>query len=393
MLKKYVIHFLFLVFTFNISLSHAEATELTTEGSVYVMSNDLEGNAIISFDRLSDGSLSFKETVSTTGLGGVSGEPLDPLSSQNAMILSENKKWLIAVNAGSNDFSIFSVQDDQLTLVSKVDSRGDFPVSLAMKHNLLYVLNSGGDGNIAGFYFNDFTGEAHFINGSVRALNANGSNPPFFIFSPAQIAFNPTGQFLAVTVKGQDQIALFRISKKGTPSRRPTLNISNGSNPFSFAFTDRGQLLVTETFGGAFLGAPNAGAVSSYNVRRNGTLRVISGSVANAQALTCWLILSPDNSMAFTTNSDSDTITPYRVGRDGSLELVGVHVTTGDNPIDLAMTADSQFLYTLNSETGNISAFSAEQADNETEDLTLTHIADFGEDNLPGRSVAGIVVR
>jgi 6-phosphogluconolactonase len=72
---------------------------------------------------------------------------------------------------------------DNLTLLEpNVSSGGDFPVSLRVHQPLLYVINSGGDGNITGFTFGH-TGHLTPLTGSIRWLNAGGMNPPNFLNS------------------------------------------------------------------------------------------------------------------------------------------------------------------------------------------------------------------
>ena len=130
-----------------------EAKRGSRRGAVYAMTNDIEANAVVTYARASDGMLTLVGTVATGGQGGIVDppHPVDALGSQNSLILSANNKWLFAVNAGSDEISVFRVRRSGLKLVDKVDSGGMFPVSLTLHKRLLYVLNSGGDGNITGF--------------------------------------------------------------------------------------------------------------------------------------------------------------------------------------------------------------------------------------------------
>src|SRR5207302_2041478 len=73
-------------------------------GAVYTLTNQVGGNAVAVFARGADGRLTAAGTVSTGGTGtGAS------LGSQSAVTLSDDGRWLFAVNAGSNDVSVFSV--------------------------------------------------------------------------------------------------------------------------------------------------------------------------------------------------------------------------------------------------------------------------------------------
>ena len=67
------------------------------------------------------------------------------------MVLTQNGKWLLVVDAGSNEISVFAVQGNTLTFVSKAGSQGGDPISLTVNRDLVYVLDAAGNGNIAGF--------------------------------------------------------------------------------------------------------------------------------------------------------------------------------------------------------------------------------------------------
>jgi hypothetical protein len=141
---------LFLVAVFLLALvagitSPAAAASQSAFGAVYTLTNATNGNAVLVYNRSSDGSLAFQGSYPTDGLGSGAG-----LGSQSALTLSHNNHWLFAVNAGSNEISSFAVTESGLELVDVVDSGGTLPVSLTSYKDLLYVLNAGG-GNISGF--------------------------------------------------------------------------------------------------------------------------------------------------------------------------------------------------------------------------------------------------
>ena len=55
------------------------------------------------------------------------------------------------MNAGSDSVTTFSVDGDTLSLLNVVPSGGQFPASIAVNHDLVYVLNAGGTGSVQGF--------------------------------------------------------------------------------------------------------------------------------------------------------------------------------------------------------------------------------------------------
>src|SRR3569833_44268 len=120
-------------------------------GAVFVMTNAVNGNHIESYARDEDGSLRWVASVPTGGNG--SGGTIDPLHSQGSLILSSDHRLLFAVNAASGTISSFRVNGTHLALADVANSGGAFPSALSQTGNLLYVLNSGGNGNVTGFRF------------------------------------------------------------------------------------------------------------------------------------------------------------------------------------------------------------------------------------------------
>src|SRR5437764_1213339 len=123
----------------------AKAAE-ETSGSVYVMTNQPTGNKVIEYHRASNGSLRQNSIVSTGGLGGTGNGvgTLDPLGSQNSLVLSGDGSFVLAVNAGSNQVSALSASSSGLRLLNTVSSTGDFPNSVALHGDLVDVLNAHG---------------------------------------------------------------------------------------------------------------------------------------------------------------------------------------------------------------------------------------------------------
>jgi 6-phosphogluconolactonase len=127
------------------------------------------------------------------------------------VILAGGGKWLLAVNAGSNDISTFRVRDDgRLTLTDRAGADGTDPVSLTADDGLVYVLDAGGSGNIAGFRLDD--GKLHHIGGSVQALSGSATNP-------AEVAFSTNGRFLVVTERATNLIDTYSVDSAGTRGR------------------------------------------------------------------------------------------------------------------------------------------------------------------------------
>jgi len=149
----------------------AEREGDNVSGAVYTISNQVTGNAVVVFARAGDGTLTPAGSFGTGGTGtGAS------LGSQGAVTLSDDGRLLFAVNAGSNDVSVFRVGSQELSLLSRTASGGTQPISVTVHRNVVYVLNAGGAGNITGFTI-EHDGELAAIAGSTQSLSSATAGP------------------------------------------------------------------------------------------------------------------------------------------------------------------------------------------------------------------------
>ena len=108
----------------------------------------------------------------------------------------------------------------------------------------------------------------------------------------------------------------------------------------------------------------------SYDIEADGSLRLISPSVANGQVATCW-IAGNNRGYVFTANTGSQTISAYSLVKEkyrrwdkkfgkGKLELLDETAGSGDRPIDMDISVDGRFLYALDPAAGTIDMFKIE---------------------------------
>ncbi|HVN53220.1 MAG TPA: beta-propeller fold lactonase family protein [Anaerolineaceae bacterium] len=310
-------------------------------GAVYTMTNSATGNEIQVYERAEDGRLTPGGSFATGGFGTGSG-----LGSQGAIVLGQG--LLFAVNAGSNELSAFDIDGNQLNLVDKASSQGTRPISITYHDGLLYVLNAGNGGNIAGFRVSK-NGHLAFIRGSVRPLSNNGvGDAP----SPEEIGFSPNGRQLVVSEKGSNLIDTYDVV--GGWAFGPIVNPSAGPAPYGFDFAKGNILVISE--------AANS-AVSTYRTTAKG-LNVISASLVDTQAAACWLVVTSDGRYAYAANAASGTVSGYRVHNNGELSLLradGINANTGSgsHPIDMGLSKGNNFLYVLTSGNNLINEFTA----------------------------------
>lgn len=334
-------------------------------GAVYVLDNAVAGNGILMWNRDERGRLAFALRYPTGGLGTGAG-----LGSQDALILSENGKYLFAVDAGSNEISSFRVRRSGLELVGRVPSGGERPTSLTIHDDLLYVLNAGGAGNITGFSV--ARGALTPLPGSTRPLSSSNAGA-------AQVSFSPNGRTLVVAERFTNTISTYRVDDDTglAIEQTPTTIASAGAVPFGFAFARSNILVISEA---------GTSSASSYRLR-GGALNLVSGAVQNFQGAACWVVVARNGKFAYTANAGPGTISGYRVANDGSLTLLnadGVTGTAGAGATDMALSRNDSYLYVRNTRAGSISIFAVGR------DGSLVKLSDVA--GLPDGS-AGLAAR
>lgn len=311
-------------------------------GAVFTMSNSPAGNAVLAFARSRNGDLAPAGAFPTGGLGTGGG-----LGNQGALVL--NGHWMFAVNAGSNELTVFALGRLGLVLTDKVPSGGERPVSVAVHRDLVYVLHAGSD-NLAGFNV-DYHGKLTPIAGSLRALSGGGT-------APAQAEFSRDGEQLVVTEKATNKVLVYPVDDDGLLGE-PNIYDSPAPTPFGFAFGKRDQFFVSEAVGGA----PGKSSLSSYQLNDDSTATLVSAAVpAPGQAAACWVVVTRNGRFAYISNTGSGTLTGFRIRKDGKLSLleagaVSAETGAGSAPIDMALSRNSRLLFVLNAGNGTISSF------------------------------------
>ncbi len=301
-------------------------------GSVYTESN-AAANTVQVFNQAPDGTLTPGDAYLTGGAGtGAAG-----LGSQGALAIDHD--WLLAVNAGSNDVSAFRIHGGHLVLVDRVPSGGTTPNSVTIHDGVVYVLNSGGTGNISGFLL-----RRHGLiplSGATQPLSSTTAGA-------VQVSFTPAGDQLVVSEKGANTIETYPVDRWGRAGAG-TAHASAGAAPFGFSFGKHDSLNVTEA---------GASALTSYALT---PFAPITASLVNGQGAACWATSTSNGRYTFTADAATDAISAYSEDRNGTLSLVTpggatAQLAAGTHPLDEAISND-RYLYVNGGTTGQISAF------------------------------------
>ena len=342
----------------GLSLS-VSADDGVASGHVYVNDNTAGVNTIGAFDRHADGSLTPIAGSPFAAGGQGTGTAV---GSQGALQLSSDGRYLLAVDAGSNQISVLRVRPDgSLRAVGHpVWSGGVEPISIAVHGSLVYVANEGnketGTGsNYTGFRLGD-GGHLAPIEGSTIDLPTTAN--------PGDILFNSTGANLIGVEVGTTVASTFRIDSftVGEDGRLKPAEDSpfpaQAAGPFGSEFSpvNPRHLYVSNAHGGA-----GNGSVSAFNVKPSGTLKPIGGSpYADGQTAPCWVEISHDGRFLFTVNTGSTTISSYRILEDGSLSYSSTTAFKsgpGIRPFDARLDPSGSTLDVVDAATATVSAF------------------------------------
>jgi 6-phosphogluconolactonase len=347
-------------------------------GHVYVNDNTTGTNTIGVFDRHADGTLTSQagSPFAAGGAGTGSG-----LASQGALQISPDGRFLLAVDAGSNQISVLRIKPDgSLRQVPGgiVSSGGVLPVSIAIHSTLVYVANSGSGGsNYTGFRLGS-GGRLHPLARSTVTL-PDGAQP-------GDVLFNATGSKLAGTRVGTSQIDSFTVRDGRLTAAPGSPFPAQGLGPFGSEFrpTAPRQLFVSN----AHNTGTGSGTVSAFRDSVDGTLTSIGSSpFADNQTAPCWVEITHDGRFLFTVNTASGSVSRYRIAPGGALRLLGSTPIrgTGLGAVDARLSPGGGFLYVDESAAGAVAAFAVHGGN-------LTELATSPAALPAGATPAGIVV-
>src|SRR5271154_7505200 len=317
-------------------------------GYVYLDGNTAGANTIAAYARAPGGSL----TPAPGSPFAAGGEGLGKgLGSQGAIQTADNGRFVLAVDAGSNQISVLQINPDgSLTRVpgSPFSSDGVEPVSIAVHGNLVYVANDGNateSANYTGFVLTPF--------GQLVPLPKSTVNAPGAANDLGDVLFNSDGTNLVGTEVASSRIDSFHVDFLGYLHAAPGSPFTGqGLGSFGSAFRPSSpfpngpnQLFVSNPHN---VGT-DVGTVSAFNVAGNGALSSIGASpFADLQNAPCWVAVTPDGQFLFAINTGSGTVSRFSIDRSGNLTLLGstpVNDQGGVGGTDPAVSPDGQNLY------------------------------------------------
>ena len=275
--------------------SNAQETS-TTSGAVFVMTNSNTGNEIVQFARNANGSLVSVGKTPTGGNG--TGGTTDPLGSQHSLLLTQDSRFLLAVNSASGTISSFAVFGAFLVPTDVQSTGGGFPNAIAQSGNLVYVLNASGNSNVVGFNMEE--GKL------IRIPNATGYLTTG-LSGGSSLTFSADGKVLLASERTTGKIDSFPVNADGALSA-PTVTSYPGI--FDFTTSPTNGLLVT-------VGGPN---ISSTSVADDAALTTVDSTPIFAGA--CWVVVTPKG-FVYASTGGASIIDGYSLSTAGVLTAIG----------------------------------------------------------------------
>jgi hypothetical protein len=348
----------------SIVLSASASASSDVVGHVYINDNTAGANTVAGYDRLANGSLT-PIAGSPFAVGGAGTGQAD--ASQGSLQLSADGRYLLAVDAGSNQISVLRIKPNgslQIAEGSPVSSNGVDPVSIATSGNLVYVANQGPGTNTSDTNYTGFTlnagGHLTPLAGSTISLPSNSK--------PGDVLFSNDGTRLVGTRIATSEIDSFTVGTNrlltaaaGSPFAAQGFTPKQGYGQLGSEFSpvNADQLFVSDAHTSG--GTPAPGLVSSFNDDSNGALTPIGASpVANDGQASCWVVISSDGSYLFAVNTASATISSYSIASSGALTFLQSTPTgeIGAGAEDAGLSPDGSTLWVVESGTNGVTGFS-----------------------------------
>jgi 6-phosphogluconolactonase (cycloisomerase 2 family) len=408
----------------------ATPTKKADGGHLYMQTNEVE-NAIIHYRWSANGGLAEVERVVTGGAG--SGE-LSPIYHTNrpndhegasSVILTPDRRFLFATNAGDNSVSSFAVdKQGRLTLLDvkrtgNSRSGGAKSMAYAPSSRTLFVVHTFGPDHLR-LMSVDGKGkltprpERYSVNtkdwsNRVPTMAALSPDGKFLFVGTAFDEFpsrkNPDGSLIlwiphdgglhviASNAPDPDGIVVFPVRESGALGE-PTFNDAKGASPFYIAFLHNRP----DTF---LVGYAVSNGVSIGKVEADGKLTVTApvtlDTSAGLPSELCWLAVSPDDRLVFTTNFGYSDIGSYRIDGnavhvakdpaspkvpgDGTFRAIDGVVSSG--PSDSWMSPDGAYLYQIYGNASKLVGY-ATKPDGSLEEVTSVTIPYNSPEGLAG---------
>jgi hypothetical protein len=355
-------------------------------GHLYMQTNETQ-NAIIHYLWSASGTIAEAERILSNGSGSGGFSPIYLINRPNdfegagSVILTPDRRFLFTTNAGDNSVSSFSVgEDGRLTLLdvkptgNAVTGRSGTADSLAYapSSRTLFVLHCFGPDHIR-LMSVDSDG---MLTARPERYSVNKQNKTDRVTTSATLSpderfllvgnimderpsTNPDGtpKYVIANISDPDGLVVFPVGGDGTLGA-PSFHDGGGAVVFYMAFLNsRPDSFIIGTAIGDGIVMSSIDADGSISI---GPLVPLDTSAGKPSEL-CWLAITPDDRLVFTTNFGYSNISSYRIestelaiakdpacpGVPGDGTFRAFNGTVSSGPSDSWITPDGAYLYQI----------------------------------------------
>lgn len=325
---------------------------------IYVESNiqTPNGNSILAFQHNSNGTFTtVPGSPFPTGGTGVQDQSLGvgPYESDQNIVIDNRRKLLFAVNSGSDTIAVFHIRSNgSLTPVagSPFPSAGTNPVSLAIRDDILFVVNKNGDPPRVSNTFPNYVTFRINRDGSISRQPistvsvALGSSPTQALLVPG------TNLMFGADLFG-GLLQSFRFDEDGHLRQNRTLpldtsDFNNAAPPLPDGLWQHPFLPIV------YVGYVAANRVGVYRYDRKGDLHFIR-TVPNNGVAICWIRTNRSGTRMYTSNTvsasgDTSTMSVYNItDADNPVEVQTPQLIGQGNVRQFELSPDGKFIYAI----------------------------------------------
>jgi 6-phosphogluconolactonase len=299
------------------------------------------------------------EFDATTGNLKIKGSSENVVSPSYLSVSADNK-FVYAVNENGDQSAVSAFGYDAVSgkfhFLNKNKALGADPCHLINDDKNVIIANYSG-GNIAVFKKNK--------NGSIseaqQLIQHEGKGPNVARQEKAHVhmvSFSPDRKFVLSNDLGLDKVFIYRYnpnSKNEILTLKKTVDVKAGSGPRHLTFSKDGKFV--------YLVQELDGTLTTFSYDKSGDLKVIAETSILPKDFTggtgaAAIKISPDGRFLYVSDRvDANSISVYKIQKDGGIELVERLSTLGKGPRDFAIDPTGNYLLVGHQYTNNIVIF------------------------------------
>jgi 6-phosphogluconolactonase len=285
--------------------------------------------------------------------------------SPSYLSVSADNKFIYAVNENGTQSTVSAFKYDspagKLTLLNKNDALGADPCHLINDDKNVIVANYSG-GNIVVFKKNpdgSITEVQQLIQHEGKGINVARQEKAHV----HMVVFSPDKKFVLSNDLGLDKVFIYKYnpnSKNEMLTLKGTVDVKPGSGPRHLTFSKDGKFV--------YLVQELDGTLTTFSYDKTGNLKQIAETSILPKGFTggtgaAAIKISPDGNFLYVSDRvDANSISVYKILKNGSIELVEQQSTLGKGPRDFAIDPTGNYLLVGHQYTNDIIIFKRDKA-------------------------------